>query len=87
MIHDIKIIAREETELILSMPARKDAHGNFHDVAHPIQPWVRQQLNTIVIGSYARMRMDCDEAVYVLKASSQAKLLNELTPDDYELVM
>lgn len=42
-VHDIKVIEGPE-RLFVAMPSRKDENGSFRDIAHPITPQARKQL-------------------------------------------
>ena len=51
VIHDIKVIYNEG-RLFVAMPSRKDENGSFRDIAHPITPQARKQLEDAVLGAY-----------------------------------
>lgn len=50
-VHDIKVIEGPE-RLFVAMPSRKDENGSFRDIAHPITPQARKQLEDVVLGAY-----------------------------------
>lgn len=50
-VHDIKVIEGPE-RLFVAMPSRKDENGSFRDIAHPITPQARKQLEDAVLGAY-----------------------------------
>lgn len=53
-IHDIKIVSANG-RLILAMPARVAANGNYIDVVHPINSDSRKKLEEAVIGEYLKI--------------------------------
>lgn len=50
-LHDIKVI-QGTTRLFAAMPSKKDENGVFRDIAHPISPEARQQLEDNVLEKY-----------------------------------
>ena len=50
-VHDIKVIEGPE-RLFVAMPSRKDENGSFRDIAHPITPQARKQLEDAVLDAY-----------------------------------
>lgn len=54
---DLKII-RGNKGLFVAMPSRRRRDGTFHDVAHPIVPTLREQIENIVLGEYHQMLME-----------------------------
>ena len=53
VVHDIKVIEGEKG-LFIAMPSRKAADGEYRDIAHPIRPATRDQLQKIILESYER---------------------------------
>jgi stage V sporulation protein G len=51
VIHDIKIV-EGKAGLFVAMPSRRVPNGDFRDVAHPITPEARKQLEDAVLGAY-----------------------------------
>ena len=51
VVHDIKVIEGEKG-VFIAMPSRKDENGSFRDIAHPITPQARKQLEDAVLGAY-----------------------------------
>ena len=51
VVHDIKIIEGEKGEFI-AMPSRKNAEGEYRDVAHPINSETRTQLQEMIMEKY-----------------------------------
>lgn len=54
-VHGIKIIKRESGGLMLGMPSRETASGEFKDVAHPINPETRAMIEKVVFEEYDRV--------------------------------
>ena len=52
-IHDIRII-EGENGLFTAMPSRKTATGGYRDIAHPINPDARKQLEDAIIAEYKK---------------------------------
>ncbi len=50
-VHDIKIIEGEKG-LFIAMPSRRNAEGEYRDVAHPINSDVRQKIQTLIMDKY-----------------------------------
>ncbi len=50
-IHDIKVIEGPE-RLFVAMPSRKEVNGIFRDIAHPISPVARDNLENAVLNAY-----------------------------------
>lgn len=51
VVHDIKII-EGQNGLFIAMPSRKVADGEYRDIAHPINPEMRINLQEAVIAAY-----------------------------------
>ena len=54
VVHDIKIIEGNE-KLFLAMPSRRMQDGNYRDIAHPINPETRAQLENEILAKYHEM--------------------------------
>lgn len=52
-IHDIRII-EGDNGLFIAMPSRKTATGGYRDIAHPINPDARKQLEDAIIAEYKK---------------------------------
>lgn len=52
-VHDIKIIDGKNG-LFIAMPSRKTATGGYRDIAHPINPDARKQLEDAIIAEYKK---------------------------------
>src|SRR5659263_661445 len=51
VVHDLKVI-ESQNGLFIAMPSRKAPDGEFRDVAHPINPQMRERLHTIILQKY-----------------------------------
>lgn len=51
VVHDIKIIAGDE-KLFIAMPSRKTPDNEFKDIAHPINPEMRERLSEMILEKY-----------------------------------
>lgn len=51
VVHDIKIIQGED-KLFIAMPSRKTPDNEFKDIAHPINPEMREKLSDMVLEKY-----------------------------------
>ena len=51
VVHNVKII-EGQNGLFIAMPSRKTANGEYKDVAHPISPEFRTELQDKIIGEY-----------------------------------
>ena len=63
VVHDIKIIDGQEGPFV-AMPSRKIGDGEFRDVAHPIQQFMRDMIRDAVFKAYddaIRERMQTSE--------------------------
>ena len=54
VVHDIKIIEGED-RLFIAMPSRKTPDNEFKDIAHPINPEMRQILSDMILEKYESM--------------------------------
>ncbi len=52
VVHNVKII-EGKTGLFIAMPSRKTSDGEYKDVAHPISPDFRAQLQDKILNEYA----------------------------------
>ena len=52
-VHDIRII-EVDNGLFIAMPSRKTATGGYRDIAHPINPDARKQLEDAIIAEYKK---------------------------------
>lgn len=51
VVHNVKII-EGQNGLFIAMPSRKTANGEYKDVAHPISPEFRTDLQNKIISEY-----------------------------------
>ena len=61
VVHDIKVIEREEG-LFIAMPSRKTSEGGFRDVAHPINAASREKVQSIVLKKYQEALEELENA-------------------------
>ncbi|MGM9834631.1 MAG: septation regulator SpoVG [Bacilli bacterium] len=59
-VHDIRII-EGDTGLFIAMPSRKTTTGSYRDIAHPINPDVRQTLQDAILAEYEKTSEDSNE--------------------------
>lgn len=52
VIHDIKILEREDKTRFVAMPSKKNAEGKFKDIVHPIDNDNRKLMESIVLSAY-----------------------------------
>lgn len=50
-VHDIKVV-EGSSRLFVAMPSRRDEHGAFKDIVHPITPKMREELEECVLSAY-----------------------------------
>ena len=60
VVHDIKVIEGEKS-LVIAMPSRKAADGEYRDIAHPINSQTRETIQQIILERY-RTEMEAVEA-------------------------
>ena len=51
VVHNVKVI-EGQSGLFIAMPSRKTANGDYKDVAHPISPEFRTELQDKIIAEY-----------------------------------
>lgn len=51
VVHNVKII-EGKTGLFIAMPSRKTANGEYKDVAHPISPEFRNEMQDKILSEY-----------------------------------
>ncbi len=54
VIHDLKII-QGENRLFIAMPSRKNAEGEYKDIAHPLNIETRRELRRIILDAYEKI--------------------------------
>ena len=50
-LHDVKVIFAKDKYFIV-MPSKKNPDGTYRDIAHPIKPEFREELNDAVLEAY-----------------------------------
>lgn len=61
VVHDIKIIEGDD-RLFIAMPSRKTPDNEFKDIAHPINPEMRQRLSDMILEKYESMLIQNESA-------------------------
>ena len=61
VVHNIKII-EGKTGMFIAMPSRKTANGEYKDVAHPINPAFRNELQEKILGEYEAGHVETDSS-------------------------
>jgi stage V sporulation protein G len=51
VVHNVKVI-EGKTGLFIAMPSRKTANGEYKDVAHPISPEFRNEIQDKILEAY-----------------------------------
>ena len=51
VVHDIKVI-EGQNGLFIAMPSRKTPHGEFKDIAHPINTDTREKMQSSILAAY-----------------------------------
>ncbi|MDE5579854.1 MAG: septation regulator SpoVG [Treponemataceae bacterium] len=64
VVHNVKIIEGKDG-LFVAMPSKKTANGEYKDVAHPISPEFRAEIQNKILDEY--------NAGHVMEASSSAE--------------
>lgn len=54
-VHDIKVVQGED-RLFVAMPSRRDEHGMYRDIVHPISPDSRLQIEESILSAYRTER-------------------------------
>ena len=52
-VHDIRILEGDQG-LYLDMPSRKQANGEYRDIAHPINREVRDMFEEVILDAYKK---------------------------------
>lgn len=53
VVHDIKVIEGDKG-LFIAMPSRRNAEGEYRDIAHPINSETREIIQNIILESYEK---------------------------------
>ena len=59
VVHDIKVIEGDKG-LFIAMPSKKAAHGEYRDIAHPINSRTRERIQTMILDAYERSLSEPD---------------------------
>ena len=62
VVHDIKVIEGEKG-LFIAMPSRKATDGEYRDIAHPINSFTRDKIQTIILEKYQEAVAEEEAAV------------------------
>ncbi|HIU88377.1 MAG TPA: septation regulator SpoVG [Candidatus Avilachnospira avistercoris] len=54
VVHDIKIVDGEHG-LFIAMPSRRSKEGGYRDIAHPINPEMRQKLQDVILDEFFKL--------------------------------
>ena len=60
VVHDIKVIEGEKG-LFIEMHSRKEADGEYRDIAHPINSATRDRIQTLILDKYQEVMSETDE--------------------------
>lgn len=60
VVHNVKII-EGKSGLFIAMPSRKTANGEYKDVAHPISPEFRTELQEKILSEYSAGHLETSE--------------------------
>lgn len=58
-VHDIKIIDGDKG-LFIAMPSRRNADGEYRDVAHPINAETRRKLQDLIMEKYKEVLLEME---------------------------
>lgn len=59
-VHDIRILEGDQG-LYLDMPSRKQANGEYRDIAHPINREVRSMFEEVILDAYKKAEDEPEE--------------------------
>ena len=59
VIHDIKVIEGDKG-LFIAMPSKKEADGEYRDIAHPINSRTRERIQIMILDAYERSLSEPD---------------------------
>ena len=57
VVHDIKVIEGIDIRIVIAMPSRKAADGEYRDIAHPINSDTRNMIQTLILEQYEAMKL------------------------------
>ena len=55
-VHDIRVI-EGDNGMFIAMPSRKTATGGYRDIAHPINPDMRKELQDAILEAYDKAEL------------------------------
>ena len=64
VVHNVKII-EGKTGVFIAMPSRKTRTGDYKDVAHPIHPEFRAEMQQKILNKYDSGKVQDDESVEI----------------------
>ena len=64
VVHNVKII-EGKTGVFIAMPSRKTRAGDYKDVAHPITPEFRANMQKIILDKYDDGAVEDDETMEI----------------------
>ena len=64
VVHNVKII-EGKTGVFIAMPSRKTRAGDYKDVAHPIHPEFRAEMQQKILDKYDSGNVQDDESVEI----------------------
>ena len=62
VVHDIKVIEGEKG-LFIAMPSRKGSQGEYRDIAHPINPEMREIIQNAILQKYEEAMSESAEEI------------------------
>lgn len=65
VVHDIKVI-EGEGGLFIAMPSRRNADGEFRDIAHPINAEARAKIQSSILEKYHLTLVESDSRLKLL---------------------
>lgn len=63
VVHDIKVIEREDKPLLVVMPSKRTPKGENKDVAHPINQETREMISRAVLEKYENPDEETSEPI------------------------
>ena len=63
VVHDIKVIEREDKPLLVVMPSKRTPKGENKDVAHPINQETREMISKAVLEKYENPDEETSEPI------------------------
>ena len=60
VVHDIKVIEGEKG-LFIAMPSRKASHGEYRDIAHPINSETRDRIQSLILEKYQEVASESED--------------------------